>query len=70
MGTHMAERICCMRIEVASQTDVYDVVTAEGGSVITRESVHIDRDSVPGLYAQVIRESIADAFSKIVDRQP
>lgn len=57
-----------VRIEVANQKDVRDVVTAEGESVITRESVHIDRDSVPGLYAQVIRESISDAFSKIVGR--
>ena len=54
-----------IRIEVADQTDVDDVITAEGSASLSRQAVHLDRDSVPGLYAQTIHEGVKNAFQKI-----
>jgi len=56
-----------VRIEMANQSNVIDVVTALGEASLNREAVHLDRDGVPDLYARVIRESLQVGFKTIIE---
>ena len=55
-----------VRIEMVNTADPSDVSTAVGKGAFVRKSVHVGRESVPDLYDQVIRESLSDAFNRIM----
>ena len=56
-----------VRIEVINQDDVGDVAVALGEARIAREAPHLDRDTLPELYALVIRQSLEKGFGRILN---